>query len=332
VELAGALRWWFFGRFGQLDQARRWLEDAVARRHELPPALQLKALVAVMTVAFSQGDYAGASGRGEEAVALAQELDDHRELAVALMARGGAAVFEGKLDRAVDCLERSLAYCDELGDRWGRAWVLTFWGIASRRAGDHDLARAQLDEALSIFRAARDDLNQVIPLAQLALVAQQAGDLDAAARYCQEAIALARRLGDRELAQGSLCVYGLVQLARGQRDEARQLFLSTLGSGRGMENQFVVALALEGLAIVAHQEGRDAEGILLWGYTARLRSELATPLTENRRAERDRHLGGSRSRLGDDEVERLLEAGRGLTAQEVLGRVGGAPALGLRLA
>jgi non-specific serine/threonine protein kinase len=322
VELAGALRWWFFGRFGRLDRARAWLEDALARTDELPPALRLKALVAVMTVAFSQGDYRGASERGEEAVALAQELDDHRELAVALMARGGAAVFEGKLDRAVECLDRSMAYCDELGDRWGRAWVLTFWGIASRRGGDQVRARAQLEEALSIFRAARDDLNQVIPLAQLALVAQQSGDLDGAAQFCQDAIALARRLGDRELAYGTSCVYGLVQLARGRREEARELLLYTLGRSRGMENQLVVALALEGLAIVAHEEGRDTDGLVLWGYTDRLRSELVIPLPENRRAERERYLARARARMGDDEVERGLDAGRGLTAVEVRLRVG----------
>ena len=321
VELAGALRWWFFGRFGQLGTARAWLEETLATADTLPPRLRLKALVAVMTVAFSQGDYRGASSRGEEAVALAQALDDHRELAVALMARGGAAVFEGKLDRAVECLEQSRRYCDELGDRWGRAWVLTFWGIASRRGGDLPLARAQLEEAISIFRAARDDLNQVIPLAQLALVAQESGDLDGAAQRCEEAIALARRLGDRELAQGSMCVYGLVQLARGRRDEARDLLLASLGSIRGMENQIVVALALEGLAIVAHHEERDADALPLWGYTDRLRTDLVIPLTANRRADRDRYLARARARLGDEEVEHGLAAGRTLTAGEVLARV-----------
>ncbi|MDQ2825850.1 MAG: hypothetical protein M3Y04_02600, partial [Actinomycetota bacterium] len=65
--------------------------------------------------------------------------------------------------------------CDELGDRWGRAWVLTFWAVAARHSGDSALARAQLGEALSIFRALHDDHNQVIPLTQLALVASMQG-------------------------------------------------------------------------------------------------------------------------------------------------------------
>jgi predicted ATPase/DNA-binding SARP family transcriptional activator len=318
IELAGALRWWFFGRLTQLVQVRKWLEDALARTDELSPRLRLKALIAVMTVAFSQGDYHEASDRGEEAVALAEALGDHGELAVALMTRGGAAVFEGKLDRAVECLRNSLRYCDELGDRWGRAWVLTFWGIAARRANDPVLARAHLEEALSIFRAVHDDHNQVIPLAQLALVAQQGGDLVGAARYCDDAIALAHRLGDRQLAHGAACVAGRVALARGRREEGRELLRSSLRSYRGAENQLVVALAVEGLAIVAHEDGRDADGAALWGYADELRTTRSMPLTAERLAERERHLERARHRLGTDETELAVAGGRRLGIHEVL--------------
>lgn len=322
VELAGALRWWFFGRMGALTEARSWLETALERQDALSPRLRLKAMVALMTVAFSQGDYRWASDRGDEAVSLAQDLDDHRELAVALMARGGAAVFEGKPERAVECLGRSLVYCDELGDRWGRAWVLTFWAVASRHLGDTVVARAQLDEALSIFRASRDDHNQVIPLIQLAMVAQQTGDLDAATLYCDDAIALARRLGDRQLAHGALCISGRVQLARGRTSEATGLLIASLRSFRGAENHLVVALAVEGLAIVAQEEERDADSARLWGYSAQLRSVQAMPLTDARLVERERYLARARARIGDEEVARLLNAGRAMSLAEVLGQVG----------
>jgi len=322
VELAGALRWWFFGRMGALAQARAWLETALERQDELSPRLRLKTMVALMTVAFSQGDYRWASDRGEEAVSLAQELGDHRELAVALMARGGAAVFEGKPERAVECLERSLLYCDELGDRWGRAWVLTLWAVASRRLGDSVRARTQLEEALSIFQTLRDDHNQVIPLTQLALVAQQTGDLEAATSYCDDAIALARRLGDRQLAHSALCVSGRVQLARGRLREGEALLMASLRSFRGAENHLVVALAVEGLAIVAHEEERDADGALLWGYAEALRAEQVMPLTEARLAERDRHLAMARARVGGDPVTDMLRAGRAMSFLEILRRLG----------
>jgi predicted ATPase/DNA-binding SARP family transcriptional activator len=317
VRLAGAL-WSFSGRMGQLEQARRWLESALDRRDELPPPLQLKALTAAMTVAFSQGDYRCTSAIGEEAVALAEELDDRKELAVALMVRGGAAVYEGNSERAVECLERSLDHCKRSGDRWGTAWVLTFLGVLSRRSGELEKARLQLEEALSTFRGLRDDHNQAMPLMQLALVSQQAGDPDAAVRRCEEAIMLARRLGEGQLAHGAYCIYGLVELARGHREEARRHLVASLRAFRGTEHQLVVALAVEGLAVVAHQEDRHREAAELWGFAGRLRAASAGPMTPERAAERDEHLDRARRRIGGELVEQALVAGGALQMDQVL--------------
>jgi predicted ATPase/DNA-binding SARP family transcriptional activator len=322
IELAGALRWWFFPRLGDLALARTWLLGAVEGEHDLPPALRLKALVVLTTIAYGQGDYRWAATWGEEAVSMAEALDDRQELALALMARGGAAAFEGNVARAVECLSRSLQYCDELGDQWGRACVLTFWGTAARRSGDHALARAQLEEAMATFRAMHDEHNQAIPLVQLALLAQQTGDLEGAARYCEEAFVLARRLGDRQLAHGVLCVSGRAQLAMGNREEARRLLVSSLRSSRGAEHFLVVALAVEGLAVVAAEDGRDDEGARLWGYTESLREARGMPLTGARRAEREHHLARARARLGTGEAERALNAGRRMSFEDVLVRVG----------
>ncbi len=318
VRLAGALRWWFFGRMGQLDQAREWLESAIKRRDELPAPLLLKSLTAAMTVAFLQGDYRRTSHIGEEAVALAEKLDDRAELAVALMARGGAAVYEGNPARAVECLGRSLGHCQELGDRWGRAWVLTFWGVQARRSGDDAAARAQLSEALSTFRDLHDDHNQVIPLIQLALVAQHAGDVEEAVRRCQEAILLARRLGDRLLVHSATCIYGRVELARGRLDEARRLLIASLGSFRGAEHHLTVALAVEGLACIAHADNRDRAAAELWGFAGQVRAASASPLTRERADERDDHLRRARQRVDPEVVDEGLAAGAVLSFEQVL--------------
>lgn len=321
VRLAGALKWWFFGRMGQLDQARAWLEAALERRDELSPALVLKTLTATMTVATSQGDYHLASKAGDEAVTLAEELDDRAELAFALLARGGAAVYEGNSTRALECLGRALSLCQDHGDRWGRAWVLTFWAIQSRHAGDHHAARAPLAEALATFRDLRDDHNQVIPLTQLALVAQEDGDLDEAVRHCQDALELARRLGDRQLAHGATCIYGRVELARGRRDEARRLLVTSLRSFREEENQLVVTFAVEGLAIIVGHEGRHEEAAQLWGFSGERRTAAQIPPTQQRLQERDHHLRLAAEQIGADRVERALATGSRLSFDQVLALV-----------
>ncbi|MDQ6617528.1 MAG: hypothetical protein M3083_22970 [Actinomycetota bacterium] len=322
VRLAGALRWWFFARMGQLAQAKKWLDIALERRHELSPSLQLKAMTAAMSIAYSLGDYSRTAGIGGEAVALAENLGDRVELATALMSRGGAAVYEGDLPRARQCLERSLQYCLELGDRWGTAFVLGFSGVASRRSGDNELARAQLEEALSIFRDLRDDHNQVAPMLQLALLAERAGNFDEAMRQCDEAGGLARRLGDGQLAHGATCVAGRVELSRGNHEDARRLLIAGLQSYPGVEHQLMVAIAVEGLAIIAHLENCPSRAVELWGFAQHLRQVSAMPLTQERLLEQGRYLAQASAQIGPDAVRRGLASGSRLSLGEVLVRAG----------
>jgi predicted ATPase/DNA-binding SARP family transcriptional activator len=321
AQLAGALRSWFFGRMGQLAQTREWLNGALAAGSELSIPLRLKVLTAASTVASSQGDFRWGAVVGEEAVALAEELGDPYELAFAIMALGGAALFAGDTERAVGLFERSLAHCEEIGDSWTKASVLTFWGIASRRSGDGQLARRQLAEALAIFRLLRDEYGQILPLVQLAFVAQQLGDLDEAWRFCEEGMALARRLGDLQFLHGALCVGGLLQLARGHLGGARDLLLDSLRTGRGQEHHLFVALAIEGFAELAHLDGRDADAARLWGFSDELRSSRAIPLSGDRLAEKERMLAEARERSGDAVVAEGMAAGRRLTYPQVLDEV-----------
>ncbi len=321
VQLAGALRSAYFSRIGQLGQMREWLELALGATEPLPPLLRLKALTAATNVASSQGDFRWGAIVGEEAVALADELGDPYELAFALMARGGGAVFEGKTARAVELLGRSIETCREVGDGWTMAWSLTFWGIASRRSGEADLAFRQLTEAVSIFENLRDEYAQLTPRVQLALLAQQSGDLDGGMKLCEEVIELSRRLGDRQIAHGALCIGGLLELERGHPAAARELLLNSLGTGRDLEHQLFVALAVEGFAVLAHMERRDADAARLWGFTDELRSTRAMPLANERLAARERMLAGARERSGDDLVDQAFDAGRRLAYAQVLDQV-----------
>jgi len=320
LRLAGALRWWFVIRMDQFTQVKDLLDKALARRHELSPSLRLKALTPAMAIAFIQADYRLASTIGEEAIGLADELGDRTELVAALLFSGGAAVYKGELAPAVDYLERSLDVSRQVGDRWGSAWALTFWGTASRRAGDEALAKEQLEEALTLFRDLRDGLGQVIPLMQLGLLAQETGAWDEAIRLCDEAIRLGHELRGHQLAYGARCIAGRVRLAQGRRDEARELLLASVSSSRRMEHQLMVALAVEGLAIIAQDEGRHRLGVELWGYADELRSTWVIPLLDQRLHERERYLADARGAVGAEVVAHAFAAGRDLSLHEAISR------------
>lgn len=317
VRLAGALRWWF-RRMGPLRPAREWLQHVLQRRQELSPPSLVKALTAAMAVSISQGDYRWTSEIGDDAVAQAEALDDRRELSMALMARGAAAVFEGKRERALGCLDRSVALCQELGDRWGEGWALTYRAIVTRRDGHLRLARTQLEAALSIFRDLHDDYDQVVPLMQLAILAEFGGDEHEAARCGLEAVDLATRLGDRQLRHVARSMFGRIELAQGRRDEAHRLLVSSLREARGVEHQFMVAIAVEGLAMILHEDERHEDAAKLWGFADELRERSASPPTTDRIRQREVHLDAARAALGGEAIDREFSTGRLLSFDQMM--------------
>lgn len=82
----------------------------------------------------------------------------------------------------------------------------------------------------------------------------------------------------------------------------------------------MVALAVEGLAIIAQEEGRYRVAVELWGFSDELRSIWVIPLTDERIRERDRYLEEAERALGRDVVEDALAAGRLLSLPDALAR------------
>jgi predicted ATPase/transcriptional regulator with XRE-family HTH domain len=107
--------WWFWAVRGQLAEGRGRLEALLAR-FPLPPSagarramLHAKALGAAGRLAMLQGDFAGARPRLEDAVRLAQDLDDAEGLSVALEGLAYLALQQADYTLARALLERRLS-------------------------------------------------------------------------------------------------------------------------------------------------------------------------------------------------------------------------------
>jgi predicted ATPase/class 3 adenylate cyclase len=272
LRLAGSLGW-YFGRLGRIGEAAEWLDLALDADDELSPQLQLLARRAAGTIAFTRGDYTRTSQLGQEGIALARQLGDRRELAIMLIVRGGAAVYEGAFDQAQACFTEAEALCRDLGDRWGRAWLLTLWSVVYRHQGDLRTAGEQLTEALATFQAVGDEHGQILPLVNLSINALLDGNPDEAAIQAQSALDLARQLGDRQYEHVARTARGRIGLYRGDLDGARRLLLSSLGDFPGYEHWLIVAWATSALAQIAARRDHHEEACVLEGYSDRVRAE-----------------------------------------------------------
>jgi predicted ATPase/DNA-binding SARP family transcriptional activator len=317
LRMAGSLSW-FFARMGLLDEAARWLDEGMRRRDELPDELCLRAMTAAGTVSFMRGDFSRTHAEGEECVRIARKVGDPRQLAIALIVRGGNAVYEGDLAAAEECFPEAASLCDMLGDRWGQAWMLTVWAAGSRRAGRHDVARRQLEQSLAIFRDLGDDHGQVVPLVNLAVIAQDEGDLDEAQGWAREAARIAVRLADRQLQHTSMCVLGRIEQGLGERERARELLLRSVTDFPGAHHRMMLAIAFEGLAGLAGEAGDHAAAAGLLGFTGALRERWQIGVSGPRSRELEGWLAAAAQALGAERVRLEQSHGRQLDLDQAV--------------
>jgi predicted ATPase/DNA-binding SARP family transcriptional activator len=319
IRLAGSVHW-FFGGMGHLDQLCSWLDEVLEHPDGLVEELLLLAVSARNTLAFSTGNYLRASELGEQAIELSRKLGDRRQLLIALVVRGGIGVYEGNAQRAADCFIEAAVLCEELGDSWAKGWLLTGQGIAARRDGNREASERTLRAALDIFRGLGNNEGQVLPLINLAMLAQSAGKFDVAVTRCQEAAAAAERIGHRQLLHVTMCTLGRVHLDRGDVPAARQLLMHALQGYKGAEHWLTVAIAIEGLAIVAEHRGRGVDAAVLLGYACQLRATYHIPLSQDRLREQETLLQRLDERIGFEARDRAMSVGAGFSLPEATER------------
>ena len=210
VRLAGALaRYWYLR--GHLDEGRRSLEGALERGSSVAPRLRAEALRGSGTIAFRQGDYAGARSCAQAALELYREAGDRQGVARCLDNLGYAAVCMGDYDDAVGLHEQSAAISRELGNHQGVAAATINLANLALNQGDPARASALADEALQLSRTVDYEEGVLVSLLDIGLAQLGLGDDDRAAAMLSEALPLAARLG--ATAEIVHCLEGLAAVA-----------------------------------------------------------------------------------------------------------------------
>ncbi len=317
LRLAGALRW-YFSRLGFLEEGWRWVEPVLERRHELSPELRTLALTSASTIAFLLGRHSITVDLGEEGLAEARRLEDPQELAIALIVRGAAAVFEGNVERAVTCFAESTVLCQELGDEWGMAWCQTFWGVGARRMGNLDEALALLEPGIEAFKEMGDEQAQILPLVNMGQVLLLKGDPIRGRSLIDEALQLAYRVGDQVLLATALVFLGRATRVIDGPSQARPLLLKGLSVCQKAENRVVGAIGVQELAAVALAQGRPEDAVVLAGKAQEFHRESHGAQTRLEEEELQGILQKCRLLLGDELYQAALGRGANLDLSQVV--------------
>jgi tetratricopeptide (TPR) repeat protein len=239
------------------------------------------------------------------AIELLEAVGEHAELAVALNNLGAFAYFQGRWHDALDLYRRATATFDKIGDvvdaglgTSNQAEIFTHQGrldeaeallqqtislwrsmsfplglaMANRHLGRVRLRQDRLDEALDLFADAHAVFagyglsGKVIEVdAWVAECLLRRGELDRAVELVEDALRREHAGGGTEMAPMLHRLAGYAAAAQGRLVDAWAALDLSLHVARGRGASYDVALALEGMSVVAElggptlEEGHDDE-------------------------------------------------------------------------
>jgi non-specific serine/threonine protein kinase len=158
LRLAATSGWFWLTR-GYHTEGSRWLADVLSATPGADPALRLPALLIAGMLLNDQMRVAEARPVLDEALLLAEETQDRREIAEALTFLGGRAYLANDLSEATSLLDDAIARWETLGDTG--PGINYQAGLAYGYRAGVAFHQGDLDRAIELLRAtlARHDAN-----------------------------------------------------------------------------------------------------------------------------------------------------------------------------
>ncbi len=224
LRLVGTL-WWFLVQHGHWSEAREWLEGALARSAEVPPAALPRALAGASNLAWRRGDYGEATKLAAEALEVSRKLGDKEATAILLFQLGQAAMRRGDSEQATALHNECLNVSCELGNKWWSGHALIGLGeVARYLLRDPARAIALYTEALADFRETGEIWGIAMCLSSVGAAALDLHDNGRAVASLTESIGLFRDVKDRFLAGWCLSSLARIASADGHYERAARLW------------------------------------------------------------------------------------------------------------
>jgi predicted ATPase/DNA-binding SARP family transcriptional activator/Tfp pilus assembly protein PilF len=246
--------WQFWWIRGYLSEGRAYLKSALAGYIRSTP-LRTDLLRAAGHLAHVQGDFAEATARLEESLAIDRETGDRQGEAADIGALGGLYSDQGDLAAAQKALQQALEIHREAGDRQGEASDLGGLGYIAREQGDYAAARALIEKAIEITRSLNATVETASLLGSLAHVSISQGDYEEARALFEQELALWREIGNRSGEAWTLSSLGLLAHEQENRDAARSVLEQALAINREIGSRGGEAWNMDSLGNILREQG-----------------------------------------------------------------------------
>ena len=224
---ADLYQFWFLR--GPFNEARRWLDRALAAAPNEPTTARARAIYAACMIASTQGDIPAATALVAEGRALVQRTADPIAHAAVAIGDGFTALATGQLDHACACLQDAI---DERISPTMRGGALVILGWAQELRGESVTAMACYEAALALSESHGESMYRMLALLSMGGAKWRHGEADHAIRLVRQSLELARLVNDRRTA--AYCLETLAWVA-GDADSPR-IAAVMLGAAAGLAN------------------------------------------------------------------------------------------------
>jgi len=297
------------------DNLRAALGWAVEQREA---AIGLRLATALRLFWFMRGYLTEGRERLAQALALGEGSPSTR--AQALDCAGFLARYQGDYAAAAGLIGESLATWRSLAHRQGVADALSNLGYVTLHQGDYVTARALYEESLDLQRDLGNPQGRADCLSHLGTAAFYQGDYQTARTLHEQSLAIWRALGDVEGIAYALYKLGDVAFASADVAAAARWFAEGLAASVELGWPWGIVSAIEGAAGMAALRDRPQIALQLAGFAARLRSNVAIPLSAAREQLLMRRLAPARRALGESPAAAAWAEGAALALEQAVAR------------
>lgn len=299
---------------GDYPRASQQLEQALALARQQADLRQMAAALDSLGVAArEQGLFEQSRSYLNEGLEITRKLEDPGRLAHILIEMGMLDIRQGNFDPARQCFSESQALYEQLGDRRGVALAINRLGVAARSLEDYEAARAYFAKSLEMCTALNDLTGMARASNNLGVMTRLAGQYAAAQNYFQECLKISGETGDRLGAAVALGNLGHTAAVQESYAAAHDYYRQALQTALEIS---AVPTALDSLVELA--------GVLLnTGHEAQA-AEIVGQVSSHSSAAQDTRnnliplLEQLRSRLPAADLQEQLERGRQRTLTDLI--------------
>lgn len=238
----------------------------------------VNALIKQARQLLARGKQAEALTLCDEALNLAQRLNDKLGMFVALRVKGGVARVRGDNKQALEYFEQCLKLAEELNDKTIIGDALNSIAIVYALQSDYPKALSLFQRNLRIKEELGNKRDIAIELSNIGNIYIYQGDKLRALEHYHRALKLAEEVGDKGNTSATLNSIGNLYYSQGNYAQALEYFQQSLKIKQEIGDKVGVARALNNIGVIYSLQGQYVQALDYLQQNVKLLEELGDKL------------------------------------------------------